>query len=67
MEELNKYLSNLSEHHDMYVSEVRLLGVDFILRLILTFDIGRVSDLANTSCLRFLMVFSACPSSMLDI
>lgn len=47
VEEYNKYLSNLSEHHDMYVSLALLLlevgRASLTLRLI-----GPVSDLANT-------------------
>jgi hypothetical protein len=44
VEEYNKYLSNLSEHHDMYVQKIILLsGV-----MMLTNSAGLVSDLANT-------------------
>lgn len=46
VEEYNKYLSNLSEHHDMYVSLTLLLQVG---RASLTLrPTGPVSDLANT-------------------
>lgn len=44
VEEYNKYLSNLSEHHDMYVQKTILSsGV-----MMLTNSAGLVSDLANT-------------------
>ncbi len=56
MEELNRYLSNLSEHHDMYVSpyafafhkvECRNDAVGLVLMLTLTLSTGRGLDQAN--------------------
>jgi protein FAM32A len=47
VEDLNRYLSKLSEHHDMYVTLVAML-----LDLWLIDDTGRELDLAKTSRLR---------------
>jgi protein FAM32A len=45
VEELNKYLSGLSEHHDMYVMESCFTPWSFILTTL----VGRELDLAKTS------------------
>lgn len=60
VEEYNKYLSNLSEHHDMYVS-LRTYFENWkdVVANVLGF-IGRVSDLDNTcwgGCWVYIYIF----------
>ena len=59
VEELNKYLSNLSEHHDMYVQLTSFFPSSSLMN-----NTGHVSGRDNSEALRSLVSASRCAAAI---